>query len=102
MGTDGRTFQDRTGDDASGQSTRLGRLLGAVATRTPVEARSRALVKTVLYRGLMLLVTVAVALTVTGDVTAAVNIGLVANAVKTLTYYGYERLWAHVDWGVPA
>jgi len=68
-------------------------------SRRALEARSRALVKTALYRGLMLLVTVAVAIVVTGDVSTALNIGLAANAVKTLTYYGYERLWAHVAWG---
>ncbi|MFD1644273.1 DUF2061 domain-containing protein [Haloarchaeobius litoreus] len=69
-------------------------------TRTPNQLRSRAIVKTLLYRVLMVLITVAVAFAVTDDVLAAVNIGLVTNVVKTGTYYGYERLWDRIAWGV--
>ena len=39
-------------------------------------------------------------LAVTDDVLASVNIGLVTNVVKTGTYYGYERLWDRIAWGV--
>lgn len=60
---------------------------------------SRTLVKTVGYRVVMLLVTVGVAFVVTGEVMAAVNIGVATNAIKTVTYYGYERLWARIAWG---
>ncbi|MFB6230912.1 MAG: DUF2061 domain-containing protein [Salinibacter sp.] len=59
----------------------------------------RALVKTGLYRLLMVVITMLVAYIFTGEVTDAVNIGLVANVVKTGTYYGYERLWARIEWG---
>lgn len=59
----------------------------------------RTLVKTVGYRALMVLTTIAVAFGVTGDAGAALNIGIVANAIKTVAYYGYERLWARVSWG---
>jgi len=48
----------------------------------------------------MVCITVAVAFAVTDDVAAALNIGLAANVVKTATYYGYERLWDRVDWGL--
>lgn len=68
--------------------------------RSPLQARSRALAKTVLYRGLMVVITVLVALLVTGSVGDALNIGIAANVVKTGTYYAYERLWDHVTWGV--
>jgi uncharacterized membrane protein len=57
-------------------------------------------VKTVLYRLLMLVVTVTVALAVTGDPVASLNIGVAANLVKTVTYYGYERLWDRIEWGL--
>jgi uncharacterized membrane protein len=70
--------------------------------RTPVQGRSRALVKTACYRLLMVAITVAVALFITGDTTQALNIGLVANVVKTGIYYGYERLWDRISWGVTA
>jgi uncharacterized membrane protein len=66
----------------------------------PLQARSRALVKTFLYRSLMVVITVLVALLVTGNVGDALNIGIVANLVKTGTYYTYERLWDRVSWGL--
>lgn len=48
----------------------------------------------------MVAITIAVALLVTGDVAAALEIGVVANVIKTGTYYGYERLWDRIAWGV--
>lgn len=48
------------------------------------------------------LVTVAVAFAVTGDAAAAVNIGLVANVVKTAMYFLYERFRDRIAWGVGA
>ncbi|MFW6448447.1 MAG: DUF2061 domain-containing protein [Halobacteriota archaeon] len=67
--------------------------------RRPAEDAVRTLTKAVLYRLLMVAVTVVVAFAVTEDPIAAVNIGLVANVIKTGTYVGYERLWARVRWG---
>jgi uncharacterized membrane protein len=61
---------------------------------------SRALVKTLLYRTLMVAITITVAFFVTGNTGEALSIGLVANVVKTGTYYGYERLWDRIAWGV--
>lgn len=66
----------------------------------PLQARSRALAKTLLYRLLMVVITVLVALLVTGNVGDALNIGIAANVVKTGTYYTYERLWDRVAWGL--
>jgi len=68
--------------------------------RVPLQDRKRALAKTILYRTLMIVITIGVSFAVTRDVTAAVNIGIVSNALKTLTYYGYERLWDHLAWGL--
>jgi uncharacterized membrane protein len=31
---------------------------------------------------------------------AALQVGVVANVVKTGTYYGYERRWDRVAWAV--
>lgn len=68
--------------------------------RAPLQQRRRAIVKTVCYRLVMILITIAVAYLVVGDATDALSIGLVANVVKTATYYGYERLWDRIAWGV--
>jgi uncharacterized membrane protein len=72
---------------------------GFLARRT-IQNRSRAIVKTVLYRILMVVITVVVAFVVTEDVAAALNIGIIANVVKTGTYYGYERIWDRITWGL--
>ncbi|PSQ54514.1 hypothetical protein BRD22_12315 [Halobacteriales archaeon SW_8_68_21] len=72
----------------------------SVFSRDAVNARRRAVVKTLCYRALMVTITVLVAWLVVGDIGQAASIGLVTNGVKTLTYYGYERLWDHVSWGV--
>ena len=71
-----------------------------LVTRTPHQLRSRAVVKTALYRMFMILVSVGVAYAVTGSVGQSLSIGLVTNLVKTCTYYGYERLWDRISWGV--
>jgi uncharacterized membrane protein len=77
----------------------MGRL-GSLLARVPHQARRRAVVKTLLYRALMVLVTILVAWLVVGSVRDAVDIGIVANVVKTGTYYGYERLWGRIDWAM--
>ncbi|MFW5978006.1 MAG: DUF2061 domain-containing protein [Halohasta sp.] len=71
-----------------------------LVSRSALQARKRALVKTLCYRLVMILVTVVVAWIFVGDVGDALNIGLVANVVKTGTYYLYERLWDHITWGL--
>ncbi|MFB6128736.1 MAG: DUF2061 domain-containing protein [Halorhabdus sp.] len=68
--------------------------------RSALQNRSRAVLKTALYRVVMILITIAVALAVTGQIGQALSIGLVTNAVKTGTYYVYERLWDRVTWGL--
>ena len=74
----------------------------SLLSRDAVHARRRAVVKTLCYRALMVTITVAVAWVVVGDLGDAASIGFVTNAVKTLTYYGYERLWDRITWGVSA
>ncbi|MFB6117123.1 DUF2061 domain-containing protein [Halosegnis sp.] len=72
----------------------------ALPLRTPIQERRRALVKTACYRLVMVCVSVAVAFLVVGDATAALSIGVATNVVKTATYYGYERLWDRIAWGI--
>lgn len=76
-------------------------MVHGLVSRYAHQRRSRAVVKTVLYRLFMIVVSITVAWLVVGDVAAALSIGLATNVVKTLTYYGYERLWDHVTWGIP-
>lgn len=74
--------------------------MARVLSRSTFQDRKRALVKTACYRLFMLAITVAVAWAVVGDAGDALNIGLVANVVKTATYYAYERAWDRIAWGV--
>ncbi|MFW6384147.1 MAG: DUF2061 domain-containing protein [Halodesulfurarchaeum sp.] len=54
---------------------------------------TESLVKALLYRVFMIVLTVAVAYLFTADTAASMQIGIVTNLLKTGTYYGYERLW---------
>lgn len=75
-------------------------MLQRLVSRSPRQARLRAIIKTICYRLFMLLITVTVAWLVVGNVGDALNIGVVTNVVKTGTYYAYERLWDHIAWGI--
>ncbi|WP_178916434.1 DUF2061 domain-containing protein [Natronomonas gomsonensis] len=68
--------------------------------RRPHQRLSRAVVKTVGYRLFMVVITVAVAFFVVGNVGEALSIGLVANVLKTGTYFAYERVWDRIEWGI--
>lgn len=46
----------------------------------------------------MMLITIIVAWLIVGNINDAVNIGVIANVLKTFTYYTYERAWDHVSW----
>ena len=69
-------------------------------TWSPHQRQRRAIVKTLCYRLFMIMITVVVAWVVTGSSTDAVSIGIVTNATKTATYYGYERVWDRITWGI--
>ncbi|WP_435062684.1 DUF2061 domain-containing protein [Halobaculum sp. EA56] len=68
--------------------------------RPALQHRRRAILKTLCYRLVMVVITVLVAWAVVGDVADAVNIGVVTNVVKTATYYTYERVWDRIAWGI--
>ena len=76
------------------------RVIRTIVTRSPNQRMSRALLKTLLYRTLMVVITIAVAFLVTGNIGESLSIGLVANVIKTGTYYAYERLWDRISWGL--
>jgi uncharacterized membrane protein len=77
-------------------------MLRELLTRSPVQLRSRAVAKTLVYRLFMVVVTFGVALFFTHDVGQSLNIGVAANVLKTGTYYVHERAWDRISWGVEA
>lgn len=70
-------------------------MIPPLPSQSPLQDRRRALTKTVCYRLLMVL-----AWLVVGDASDALNIGIVTNVVKTVTYYSYERIWDRISWGL--
>ncbi|ATW87759.1 putative membrane protein [Halohasta litchfieldiae] len=76
------------------------RMFEDVLSRSTIQERKRAIVKTLCYRFFMIVITVVVAWAVVGNVGAALSIGLVSNLLKTVTYYVYERTWDHITWGL--
>jgi len=56
-------------------------------------------VKTLSYRVFSTLITMAVALTVTGDARLAAAIGLADTALKFGAYYAHERVWHRIPLG---
>ena len=77
-------------------------MLRDLFTRSPLQGRTRAITKTVVYRLFMVAITFGVALAFTHDLGQAVNIGVATNLLKTGTYYVYERVWDRISWGVGA
>lgn len=75
-------------------------IVQSMTTRSPHQRLSRVLAKTLLYRILMVLITIAVAFLFTENTGDALSIGILSNLIKTGTYYGYERLWDRITWGV--
>ncbi len=66
-------------------------LVGAVRSLT---RRRSLLAKTVGYRILSVIVTAVVAFALLRDASAALDVGVWANAAKMCVYYAYERAWA--------
>ncbi|WP_205254078.1 MULTISPECIES: DUF2061 domain-containing protein [Halostella] len=65
-----------------------------------IQYQRRTVVKAVIYRVFMIVITVVFAFLVTRQAGDALTIGLWSNAVKTATYYGYDRLWNRITWGL--
>jgi uncharacterized membrane protein len=61
--------------------------------------RKRTLVKTLVYRLWVILTTYAM-LVITGQTAEqAILPAVVINLVWTCSYYIYDRIWAHIEWG---
>jgi len=64
-----------------------------------VESHKRSIVKTLTWRVIATLVTMSVAWVILGQVTHALEIGLLDTAIKLGAYYGHERIWDRVTIG---
>jgi uncharacterized membrane protein len=66
-----------------------------------MESRTRSLIKGLTWRLIATLTTISIAWLIIGDVSAALQIGLIEVFAKIAIYYLHERAWAHVTLGAP-
>jgi len=64
-----------------------------------MERRRRTLVKTITFRIIATLITIFTAYYFTGNWAISLELGIIANLIKTLAYYVHERFWNRVDYG---
>ena len=60
-----------------------------------MESIKKSLYKTISWRVVATLGTVVIALLFTGKISISLGIGLVDGIIKTIFYYGHERVWAN-------
>ncbi len=59
----------------------------------------RSIVKAISYRVIGTVVTILISLVIIGDIRFAVTIGIFDLIMKTLAYYGHERIWNKIEFG---
>jgi uncharacterized membrane protein len=64
------------------------------------ETHKRTFAKTISWRLLATLTTITIVFIITGKLGQAVVIGGIEMFVKLIVYYGHERLWNKIKWGL--
>lgn len=65
----------------------------------PKESFQRSVVKTIIYRVVIIVLDFSFIYLFTGQVKVAVGFMVVSNIYTTLGYYFYERIWDKIKWG---
>lgn len=60
----------------------------------------RSLVKTITWRICATLTTMLLVWLFYRDLSVAFQIGIIEVVIKMIVYYGHERLWSHMRWGL--
>ena len=60
----------------------------------------RSLSKTITWRIMATLTTMLLVWIVFGQIDKAIGIGLIEFFIKMVIYYGHERVWARISWGL--
>ena len=63
------------------------------------ETRKRSIIKTITWRVLAYIITALTAYLFTRKLTLSLGIGFTDTGIKTLIYYGHERLWQRIKFG---
>ena len=64
------------------------------------ETKQRSIVKALSWRLIAVTITSSIVYLITGETKAAVQVGLIDTVLKLAAYFGHERLWLRVRWGV--
>ncbi len=64
-----------------------------------METKTRTLVKTVIYRIWVLLSTYVMLLVTGQSMSDAIIPTILINCVWMTSYYLYDRIWSHIEWG---
>lgn len=64
------------------------------------ETRVRSIVKSITYRTVSVVVDTCVAYFFTHELSLSLAIVIVVNGYSTFLYYGHERLWGRIHWGL--
>jgi len=64
-----------------------------------MDSKRRSLAKALSWRVLATLITMSVAFYLTGELTFAVEIGLLDTLAKLAIYFGHERMWQRISYG---
>lgn len=64
-----------------------------------MESRTRTFVKTLIYRVWVIFTTIMLFVLTGKSFDEAIVPTIIINCVWMCSYYLYERLWAHIDWG---
>ena len=64
------------------------------------ESRARSLIKGLTWRVVATMTTIVIAYAVVGDMTIALEIGLIEVFAKIAVYYAHERAWQQVGLGI--
>ena len=66
-----------------------------------METRRRTIVKSLSWRFFATIITTLVAYGITGELTFAIEIGLLDTSIKLFSYYLHERAWLRIGYGGP-
>jgi len=64
-----------------------------------MESQLRSLVKTVTFRIVAVLGTIALIWTITGNIEESTEITIAVHVLLTVLYFANERVWNKIDWG---
>lgn len=63
-------------------------------------SRKRSIVKAITYRAVIICLDFLVIYLLTGKIETAALFMIVSNVYTTVAYFGHERLWAGIRWGL--